>query len=374
MATGLYGVPAAARLGDPDPIAVVEQLIRSADFDAAEARAREVLASGTLTRHDVARAYLEIGIAARALHNVAAAEEAFRRALVLEIDLQLPPSAGPHVVRDFAHVNALVSAAPPLAVTVKIAQRSGGQGPGDGPEDGAKDVLDVAARVTGDDGGTGRIVRRIRLRGGSIDVERALDDGGRLDLALPLPAALSACTEVIAAALDEHGNEIVPAAGRATLCPPPAPASTPAALPSPAPVVVPSPAPPPRASVAALDGAAPLTDVAVRRPIPGYVWATAAAAATAGVVTAVLGTIALSRRSDYQDLLKRHPDGSDPSTEPLYETALTAEHRATIAGVVTTAFGVTALVMYFARPRRAAGARAARLEIGPGTLVVGSSF
>jgi hypothetical protein len=353
----LGGHPAAALGQEPDPIAPIERLVRAADFDAAELQARQVLSSGGLNRHDVARAHLQLGITAVARGDAAGAEASFRRALALERDLRLPPSAGPHVGRQLARALDLVRAEAPLAVSVTVQQPAPG---GD---------VTVTAHVDGNRDG---LVRRLRLRGATFDAERELT-GDQLTFVERAPAGLAACAVVVASALDQHGNEIWPSAGRATICPLPPPS-----LPAPTPTTAPpalgggstAPAPPPRAPILGLPDA---PDEA-RRPVPSAAWVTLAATAAAGVATGVLGARALSRRSDYQSYIAAHMDGSGSGAQALYDRAASAERYATVAGVVTAALGVATLALYYFRPRAPERAGAVRLRIGLPSLAFGASF
>src|SRR5580765_2531451 len=148
--------PAPAVAADIDADAVIERLsalMQAADFDAAEREARRALASGALGRLAAARVYLHLGIVAAARHDDGAAARAFDLGLALDPELELPAFAGPHVARPFARARARASAAPPLAVAAHV---------GRGHE---AHELDVRVVVSGDRGG---LLRRVRVRGGSL--------------------------------------------------------------------------------------------------------------------------------------------------------------------------------------------------------------
>src|SRR5689334_8430761 len=67
--------------GDVERTAELEALVRRADFDAAESTAQKLLRTGALSRAEVARVYLQLGIVASAKRDPARAAAAFRAAL-----------------------------------------------------------------------------------------------------------------------------------------------------------------------------------------------------------------------------------------------------------------------------------------------------
>ncbi len=107
---------------DAPQIDRIEQLVRSADFAAAETQAQAALASGKLKRRDVARTYLQLGIVATAKRADDPAQAAFRRALALEPSLTLPDSAGPHIGEAFDQAKAVMARSPRLAVSAHLTE------------------------------------------------------------------------------------------------------------------------------------------------------------------------------------------------------------------------------------------------------------
>ncbi|HET9929627.1 MAG TPA: hypothetical protein VFQ35_03020, partial [Polyangiaceae bacterium] len=73
---------------------VIEQLLESADFEGAEAASIRLLASGALSRSEVARAHLELGIVDGARGRMKEAELEFLRAIALDATAALPATVG----------------------------------------------------------------------------------------------------------------------------------------------------------------------------------------------------------------------------------------------------------------------------------------
>ena len=95
----LVGGPAVAQTAND--VDRIESLAEQADFDDAEVAATRALSSG-LSPIAAARVYLVLGTIAGARGNSQAAKSFFRKALLLNPGLTLPPSAGPHVRASFS--------------------------------------------------------------------------------------------------------------------------------------------------------------------------------------------------------------------------------------------------------------------------------
>jgi hypothetical protein len=322
-------VAAAANDAPDDPIERVARLVQAADFDAAELAARATLASGTLDRSRAARVYLQLGIVGAARHDDESAVFAFGRALALDPALELPAFAGPHVVRPFQRAREEARAAPAVRIAARI-----GRGRVDGE-------IDVRVTVGGD---RTALARRVRVRGGSCQEVRDIGEG-ELRLSAVCPEILRACVAFTAGVLDQYGNELWPAIGAATLCPP-----LPAVAVAPVPQSAPAPAP--ATAVASTADAVlsgrPAPAPALARPTPGYVWATGALAGALAVTTGVVGGVALSRRDDYES--RRDDPGVPYETKVgLHDRAASAEQWATAAFVATGAAALTTIVLYLMR-------------------------
>ena len=301
--------------------AALEAMVRAADFDAAEAAARALLRSGTLSRDSVARIYLQLGIVASAKRDSAGAESAFRKALRLDRELRLSASAGPHVAEAFQLAKTTPAEAATDAPKVVLTPASGG---------GALSV-EAPARRPGDD-----LVRRVVVA--IADVREDHDLGGApLRFSIALPASVAACATATASVLDELGNELWPAVASVEVCRAAPLARTSTATPAggferiepPVPATAllsstPSPPPPKRISRAT--------------------WVAAATTGAAAIGTAVLGLVALERRDDYNNAF----GGSATADQQrqLRELALTAEHRATAGALVTTVLAAATVFLY----------------------------
>jgi hypothetical protein len=84
----------------------IESLAEQADFDDAEVAASDVLSTSNLAPIAAARVYVVLGTIAAARGNSLDAKSFFRKALVLNPRLTLPPSAGPHVRASFSGARA----------------------------------------------------------------------------------------------------------------------------------------------------------------------------------------------------------------------------------------------------------------------------
>jgi hypothetical protein len=325
LAPSVAAAAAAANDAPDDPIERLARLVQAADFDAAEQAARATLASGTLDRARAARVYLQLGIVAAARHDDESAVFAFGRALALDAALELPAFAGPHVVRPFQRAREEARAAPAVRIAARI-----GRGRLDGE-------IDVRVTVGGD---RTALARRVRVRGGSCEEVRDVGEG-ELRLSAVCPEILRACVAFTAGVLDQYGNELWPAIGAASLCPPLPPVTV-------APVPQSAPAPATTLAVATKADAVRSSAPAPARATPGYVWATGALAGALAVTTSVVGGVALSRRDDYQ---RRRDDPAVPydTKVDLHDRAASTEQWATAAAVATGAAALTTIVLYLMR-------------------------
>jgi hypothetical protein len=320
---GSYGFlqqPARAAEGEP-ATRELEGLVRKADFDAAEKVAQRLLRSGTLGRRDVARVYLQMGIVASAKRDTAGAETAFRRALRLDGDLHLSPSAGPHVVTTLARAKAAVSSAAPIDPAIVLTSPAG------------SGALSVETPARKDDDG---LVRRLSIR---IGEEREVRDLGEAPLrfTVALPDAVTACATATASVLDEFGNELWPTAASAEVC-------RPAPVPGPVKPTTETAALRPRPGATSSTEMVETKRAAPSRTVSRAVWVAAAATVAAAVGTTVLGLVALERRDDYNASFN---DGSTYDQQRhLRDAAATAEHRATGGAIVTGVLAITTLVLY----------------------------
>ena len=308
---------------DAPQIDRIEQLVRSADFAAAETQAQAALASGKLKRRDVARTYLQLGIVATAKRADDPAQAAFRRALALEPSLTLPDSAGPHIGEAFDQAKAVMARSPRLAVSAHLTEVP------NRPE------IWVDAQISGDSEG---LVRRLRVDADGVPHLRDLHEAS-LRFLESLPKTLSRCTAISVDALDEHGNELYPGVARTEVCP---------ASPVQGEIVT---APP-----EAAPSNAPTKNA---RPVPAHVWTLAAVTGAAAVATGVLGTVALGKAHAYNDNANKGQAERD--------TALGAEHRATAAAILTGVAGAATLLFYVTRPEQPVRAGA---WVSPGTAML----
>jgi hypothetical protein len=303
----------------------IEALVRRADFDVAERAARKLLQSGSLSRHEVARVYLQLGIIASAKRDAAGGAAAFRNALRLDGELTLHASAGPHVAQTFARVKSSIPAADSAtpAITLRAV-------PGQGEL-----AIEAAPRPEGP-------ARRVSVR--IAEREEARDLGAEpLRFSLQLPASVDGCATATASVLDEFGNELWPAVASQEVCRPPPIAAAPADVDNrPVSLVVRPRSPTPSSNVLST-GASPVPTSAPRA-LARASWTAAAMTGAAAVGTAVLGIVALERGNEYKDSL-----GGSASYEQqrqLRELAETAQSRATAGAIVTGALAVTTAVLY----------------------------
>jgi hypothetical protein len=302
--------------GDVERTAELEALVRRADFDAAETAAQKLLRSGALSRREVARVYLQLGIVASAKRDSARATAAFRTALRLDGELRLAPSAGPHVAATFdrAKAAALDAASDPPKVVLTAAAGTG------------ELSVEAPPRQAGDD-----LAHRVAV---TIGDEREARDLGTLPLqfSIALPSSVASCATATATVLDEFGNELWPAVASVEVCRNPPPALERA----PPPV---SPTIKSQALNVLTGGSSPPP-----KPVSPATWVAAAATGAAAVGTAVLGFVALERRDDYDGSFggSATPD----QQRQLRELAVTAERRATAGGIVTALLATATVVLY----------------------------
>jgi hypothetical protein len=309
--------------GDAERTSELEALVRRADFDAAETTAQKLLRTGTLSRGEVAHVYLQLGIVASAKRDSAGAAAAFRKAVCLDGELRLSPSAGPHVAEAFGRAKAAMPApacdAPKVVLTASAAT--------------GELSVEAPARRAGDDLG-----RSVAVTIGDAREARGLGPAP-LRFAVELPTSVSRCATATAGVLDEFGNELWAAVASVEVC------RAPLAAPAP-PSAVAGPAP----ALAAPTAKGQTVDVLTGgsspppKPISRTTWVATAMTGAAAVGTAVLGLVALERRDDY--------NGSFGGTatldqqRQLRELAVTAEHRATAGGIVTALLATATVVLY----------------------------
>jgi len=143
-----------------------------------------------------------------------------------------------------------------------------------------------------------------------------------------LEVSVEHCLAVTASVTDDFGNELWPALASLGPC---APARTPAQLDAVTPAFRPA-----AASVLRHDS---------KRSLSVPVWCGIAASAGLGIATAVSGVVALNERADYRTSL-RDPTRTVFARWQLRETALNAEHRATVFGLLTAVAASSTLVLY----------------------------
>jgi hypothetical protein len=314
--------PAAS--GEVERTSELEALVRRADFDAAEATAQKLLRTGSLTRAELARVYLQLGIVASAKRDSAAAAAAFRTALRLNGESRLSPSAGPHVGEMFRRAQAAVpdpaSSDPKVILTAPA---------------GAGEVsVEAPARRPGDD-----LPRRVAVT--IDDVREARDLGPEpLRFSVALPASVSRCATASAGVLDEFGNEVWPAVASVEVCRAPAPTRAVAGR-APPPVS-------PTTKVQTVDVLSGRPSPPSPKPTSRATWVAAAVTGAAAVATTVLGVVALERRDDYNSSFRG--TATPDQQRQLRELAMTAERRAT-AGAVVTALVASATVVLYIRGR-----------------------
>ena len=316
--------PAAS--GEVERTSDLEALVRRADFDAAETTAQKLLRTGSLSRVEVARVYLQLGIVASAKRDSAGAAAAFRKALRLDGELRLSPSAGPHVAETFGRAKAAApdSTANDPKVVLTAPPGAGGVS------------VEAPARRAGDD-----LPRRVVVTIG--DVREARDLGpmpARFSVALP--TSVARCATATAGVLDEFGNELWPAVASVEVCRAPPPASDGADRRRPPPLIAPRPTAPAE-GVLSKTSSPPAP-----RSVSRATWVAAAMTGAAAVATTVLGVVALERRDDYNSSFggSATPD----QQRQLRELAVTAERRST-AGAIVTGLLATATVVLYIRGR-----------------------
>jgi hypothetical protein len=295
-----------------DPTQALDGMVRRADFDAAETKAQGLLASGSLTRQQVARIYLELGIVASARREPTKAEMEFRRALRLDEDLSLSAWVGPQVAETFDRAKTALSTLTTAAPIVSLAPLPGA----------AKVSVEAVAKT--DDG----LARYLLVRLAELREIHNLDESP-IRFLLSLPASIQSCATVKVSVLDEYRNEIWPEVASVELC-----RSLSLAMSS---------------SVRTTNPDAPTMVLSSNpaepsRPIPRSVWVAAAATGAVALSTAVLGLVALEMRSEYDDSLT---NSAGPAEQrQLRDSATTAEHHATFATIVTAVLATTTAVLY----------------------------
>jgi hypothetical protein len=325
----------------------IERLIVAANFDEAEAETRTLLATGRLTRTELARAHLELGIVHSARGENEKADRALRNALRLDVSQALPDFAGPHVHLAFAKARGEIQSEPALHAEVALLARGS--------------TLEVQASV--DDGSDG-IAAKVILQGPRLRRVFAFRPGERT-LVEEVRFVANECQTFVAAVTDEFENTIWPQAASVEACPEtaevPAPRSADLRVP---------PAPDLRAPSfrvhRPIDATPPSGDV------PTQVWIAGGVAASLAVGTVVLGTRALDARSEY------HASLSDPQRTlafrvHLRERALAAQHRATLAAALAVAAGTTTGLLYVFRAGRGPAAGVA-LDRGMVGLAAAGNF
>jgi hypothetical protein len=316
-----------------EELARIEVLIGAADFDQAEDLDRKLLATGRLTRAELARAHLELGIilSARGAHEDA--NRALRHALRLDGTLTLPDFAGPHVSAAFAESRAKVASDSMRAVV-------------DLSTDPQLSTLRVRGHVVSD---PDELARNVVVEGPGLRRVLAFV-GEQRTLSEQLSVTSSVCQTFVAAVTDEYGNSIWPVAARLEACPQAVDAGQEAEARATPPVQPHRP-----------------TDAAASpERIPPQVWIAGALTGSLTLATVVLGVSALRVRSDY------HASLDDPRRTTLFrlhlrERALDAEHHATLAGALAAAAGATTGLLYCFRAR---GAPAVSVAIRGGSAAV----
>lgn len=295
-------------------LAEVERLLDAADFDAAQTKSENLLASGALDREGVARARLALGIVKAARANASEARLELRRALRLEPGLKLPLTAGPHIAAALEEARSDLIGRPPLSVQVSVLR-----GPASGD-------LKLKVRLQGVED---EVVSDIEVRAPGMKLRFDASEQGLAELA-KLTLAGSVCGAISLDARDSFRNVLFHFADPPSAC---ARATVPAE--------------PARAEArVALPGQ-------TQRPVPAQVWIGAVVTANFAVVTGALGIVALSERDTYHDMLN-DPNRSVSEKWAQRERFNDAATRATIAGVATAAAAGTTLALYIWRPTREA--------------------
>jgi hypothetical protein len=306
----------------------IDEQIGAARFDEADAALRNALASGKLDRRTLARAHLLAGVIASARRDEVAARASFRRALTLEPDAKLPPSAGPHVAAAYEQARReLGDAGSGLGVAASGAQARPGM----------PATIDI--RVDGD---AERLARRLRLSAGAWREERPVPPRVQR---LEVPPPSTGCADVAAELIDPQNNRLWSAASVARVC---APASD--AGPPPAPL-----------------------DERDARPVGAPVWTGLALSGAGMLATGVLGLVALDRRADYHEA-NSDPARSQPERQELRDQAAAAERRATVAGIVTVALAAGTVTLYLLRPTRSGTEISLRMAPAAAGATLGARF
>jgi hypothetical protein len=309
-------------------LAQIQEQIDAARFDEADSAVQAALASGELERRELSRVYLLSGMIASARRDEAAARASFRRALVLDPDVALPPSAGPHVAVAFDQARSELGAERGLAVIA-----SGSQAQAGGP-------ARIRIRLVRD---PEQLARRVRIQAGSFRAERPLPP---LDHELEVTPPADGCSDVAAQVLDRAGNRLwsEPVVARVCARAPTAPVAAP-----------------------------PATATAPERPIGAPVWIGLALTGAGVAATSVLGVIALDRRSDYHDA-NSDPSVREAERRELFDSAQSAQGRATIAAVATGVIGAATITLYLLRPEARGPEIGVRAAPEGASAVVGGRF
>jgi hypothetical protein len=319
LAPPLFAEPSATPRDSPfaDRFDHIETLLGQADFDGAEREATDLLRSGTLSRERLARVYELLGIVASARGDHAGAERALRRALRLDPALVLPKTAGPHVVDSLKNARASLAAQVELNVAVDLRMSS------------AVAELDVRADVVGEPEG---LAARVVVEAPDFRRELALAEGQRT-LRERIQFSPGACRTFVASVTDEFGNVVWPNAARAETC-------------RATEVVRPVKSTPQERRTPRAAHADPAQSAGT---IPAQVWIAGGITAALAVATGVLGFHALDARSEYHAALD-DPNADEEAVWHLRERAQSAQHRATVTGVMAGVSGVTTLLLYVFRP------------------------
>lgn len=321
----------AAEVSASEKFAVVERLLDRADFEGAEEADLRLLASGALSRREVAKAHLELGIIHGA-RGTAEAELEFLRALLLDSQAELPATVGPEVAEAFARARKRFETEPSLSVRVQIVR-----------PDGAKEVI-VQSFIQGVRVG---LVERLEVQGHGLRQHFELDDS-EPSASYRLPAVGLPCTPLSVRVSDRYGNELwrfeegpEVCEGRRT------------------PVTLDAKTPPHERDVVSKPA---------RRSLPAQVYIGALVSANLMIATGVIGIAALNARADYHRIL-HNPQIGLTQKQSEHDHASRLQDLATAAGIgAVTGIGATAL-LYFAQQNRAPRGRSASpsvlLDVGP---------
>lgn len=278
----------------------IASLVDRADFEGASALLGSVLGSGKLSQAEAARVHMLAGVIAAARRQPEEAQAAFAKALTLNASVELPASAGPHIIAVFDAARAQVASQPALSLTVELTT---GRAPTE---------LLVKAQLIGNHS---NLVHHLVLRGPQLNESHPLQEPG-LELTRELPEPIS-CTVYTASAADQFGNELWPDLAHLTVCPPVAPAKT-------ATQVIWKPAP-------------------ESHEVPLGIWISGGAAAGLTVASAIFGVLALDKRTDYQQK-NDDPTVSVADRRDAHDDTLFTQHLATACGAVAVAAAVPVVV------------------------------